>query len=150
MQGEQAQQEDSMAHESIQRGEAPRSSSNRSFGLVFASVFLVVAVYPLLLGDGVRAWSLALSALFLVLALAVPRVLSPLNRAWTRFGLLLHRLVSPVVLGIMFFLVVTPMGLVMRALGKDPLRLRFDRRASTYWIERAPPGPRPDSLGNQF
>lgn len=139
-----------MAHESLEREEATHASSNRSFGLVFASVFLVVAVYPLLRGGSVRLWSLALSALFLVLALAVPRVLSPLNRGWMRFGLLLHRFVSPVVLGIMFFLVVTPMGLVMRAIGKDMLRLRFDRRASTYWIERSPPGPQPDSLDNQF
>ena len=65
-----------------------------------------------------------------------PAALAPLNRVWTRFGLLLHRIVSPVVLGVMFFVVVTPMGLVMRALGKDPLRLRFDREARSYWIDR--------------
>jgi hypothetical protein len=83
-------------------------------------------------------------------ALLWPAVLAPLNRIWTRFGLLLHRIVSPVVLGVMFFGVVTPMGLVMRALGKDPLRLRFDPAARTYWIERRPPGPAPDTLNNQF
>jgi hypothetical protein len=79
-----------------------------------------------------------------------PAALAPLNRVWTRFGLLLHRIVSPVVLGVMFFVVVTPMGLIMRALGKDPLRLRFDRDARSYWIDRRPPGPAPDTLNNQF
>ena len=91
-----------------------------------------------------------MSAAFLAAALVWPGVLAPLNRLWTRFGLLLHRLVSPLVLGVMFFLVITPMGLVMRALGKDPLRLQRDRAARTYWIDRQPPGPAPDSLNNQF
>jgi len=89
-------------------------------------------------------------AAFLVVAWLRPAVLAPLNRAWTRFGLLLHRIVSPIVLGVMFFVVITPMGLVMRALGKDPLRLRYDREARTYWIDRRPPGPAPDTLNNQF
>jgi hypothetical protein len=78
-----------------------------------------------------------------------PAALAPLNRM-DAFRLLLHRIVSPLVLGVMFFGVVTPMGLVMRALGKDPLRLRFDRDARSYWIDRRPPGPAPDTLNNQF
>jgi hypothetical protein len=77
-------------------------------------------------------------------------VLSPLNRLWLRFGLLLHKIVSPLVLGIMFFLVITPIGLLMRAVGKDLLRLKFDKRSSSYWIERLPPGPPPESLKDQF
>ena len=91
-------------------------------------------------------WSLV----FLVAALAIPSVLAPLNRLWLTIGLLLHRLVSPVVLGIIFFGVVTPTGLVMRALGKDPLRLKLEPRATTYWIDRQPRGPSPDSLRDQF
>jgi hypothetical protein len=139
-----------MGHESFERKEPVASSSNRAFGLVFATVFAVIGLWPWLFGGHVRIWSVAIGAAFLVVASLWPAVLAPLNRIWTRFGLLLHRIVSPVVLGVMFFGVVTPMGLVMRALGKDPLRLRFDPAARTYWIERRPPGPAPDTLNNQF
>jgi hypothetical protein len=139
-----------MGHESFDREEAVRGSSERSFGLIFAAVFLVIAAFPLAFGGGVRLWSLGVAALFALAALAAPRVLAPLNRVWLKFGLVLHRVVSPIVLGIMFFLVITPIGLLMRALGKDPLRLRFDRGAATYWIAREPPGPPPDSFTDQF
>jgi len=90
------------------------------------------------------------SGLFLLLAVLVPRVLAPANRLWTKFGLLLHHIVSPLALGVLFFLVVTPTGLLMRLFGKDPLRLRFDPAADSYWIKRDPPGPAADSLKNQF
>jgi hypothetical protein len=139
-----------MGHESFDRDQVVRGSSDRSFGFVFAVVFLVIALFPLMFGGGVRLWSLGVAVVFAVVALAAPRILAPLNRLWLRFGLLLHRIVSPIVLGIMFFLVITPIGLLMRALGKDPLRLRFDRGASTYWIPREPPGPPPDSFTDQF
>jgi len=95
-------------------------------------------------------WSIAAAAAFALLALAVPRALAPLNRAWTAFGDLLHRIVSPVALGILYYGVVTPTGLLMRLAGKDPLRLRFDPAARSYWIERRPPGPPPESLKDQF
>ena len=88
--------------------------------------------------------------IFLLLAALVPGVLAPANRLWTKFGLLLHHIVSPIALGILFFLVVTPTGLLMRLFGKDPLRLRFDPDADSYWIKRDPPGPAADSLKNQF
>ena len=139
-----------MSHESLLRDESIQPSSNRSFGFVFAAVFALIGAFPLLSGDSVRAWSLAIAITFLVAALALPSVLTGLNRIWLRFGLLLHRIVSPVVLGIMFFLVVTPTGLLMRLLGKDPLRLRYEETASTYWIDRTPPGPAPESLDRQF
>jgi len=139
-----------MGHESFHREEAVQGSSDRAFGFVFAAVFLAIAIFPWVFGGSLRIWSLVVAAVFGVVALAVPRVLAPLNRLWLKFGLLLHRVVSPIVLGIMFFLVVTPMGLLMRALGKDLLRLRFDRAASTYWIQREPPGPPPDSFTDQF
>lgn len=141
---------EAMAHESLQRHEEIHGSSNRAFGLVFAAVFLIIGTYPLLFGGHVRVWSLAVCFAFAAAALALPGVLTPLNKAWTRLGLLLHRIVSPIVLGIMFFAVVTPMGIVMRLFGKDPLRLRFDAQTQTYWIERRPPGPKPDSLPDQF
>src|SRR5215472_10062898 len=122
------------------------SSSNRTFGLVFAGVFLLIGVAPLIFAGAVRAWSLLISAAFGIVALIAPAVLAPLNRVWTKFGLLLHKIVSPVILGIMFYVVVTPMGLVMRLLGKDPLRLRWEPNAATYWIERTPPGPPPETF----
>jgi len=125
-------------------------SSDRAFGLVFAAFFTIVALLPLWSGRPVRLWSIAAAAAFALLALAVPRALAPLNRAWTAFGDLLHRIVSPVALGILYYGVVTPTGLLMRLAGKDPLRLRFDPAARSYWIERRPPGPPPESLKDQF
>jgi hypothetical protein len=139
-----------MGHESLDRKEPVAGSSNRAFGLVFAAVFLIIGLWPWAFGGQVRVWSLLVSAAFLVAAWVWPAVLAPLNRLWTRFGLLLHRIVSPVVLGVMFFVVITPTGLLMRALGKDPLRLQLEREARSYWIERQPPGPLPDTLNNQF
>ena len=135
-------------HEDLNRDEAPKPSTDRGFGLIFAAVFAVVAGWPLLGGEAPRLWALALSGVFIALALAAPRQLGPLNRLWTRFGLLLSRVMNPLVLGLLFFAVVTPMGLVMRALGKDPLRRRFERGAASYWIERRPPGPAP--MSRQF
>ncbi|MBI1398047.1 MAG: hypothetical protein GC151_18895 [Betaproteobacteria bacterium] len=139
-----------MGHESYQREEKIEGSSNRSFGLVFAVVFTLVAVLPLVHGGSMRLWSFGVAAVFAILAVTVPDVLAPLNRLWTRLGLLMHAVVNPVVLGLMFFVVITPTGLVMRMFGKDPLRLRRDPDAASYWIERTPPGPKPDSLGDQF
>jgi hypothetical protein len=139
-----------MGHESFDRDEAVRGSSDRAFGLVFTTVFVLIGLLPWVFGRPVRTWSIVAAVLFLAVALAAPRILAPLNKLWLKFGLLLHRVVSPIVLGIMFFLVITPMGLLMKALGKDPLRLRFDRDASTYWIAREPPGPPADSFSDQF
>ena len=139
-----------MGHESYERIEDIQGSSDRSFGLVFATVFALIGVVPFLFGKGLVVWALIVSAVFLALALLVPKVLAPLNRIWLRFGLLLHRIVSPIVLGFMFFVVITPIGLLMRALGKNPLRLSFDPEAESYWIKRSPPGPAPESLKDQF
>ena len=130
-------------------GSAP-ISSDRSFGLVFTAFFSIVGLLPLLSGQGIRLWALGVSALFLLLSLTVPRFLAPANRAWAKFGELLHGIVSPVALGILFFGVVTPTGVIMRLLGKDLLRLRLDRSTNSYWIVRTPPGPDAESLKNQF
>lgn len=123
--------------------------SNRSFGLVFCGFFGLVALFPLVSGGSVRAWSLVVSALFGIAAVTAPSVLAPLNRLWMRFGALLHRIVSPIVLTFLFFVVITPWGFAMRLLGKDLLKLHFEP-VDTYWIDRDPPGPRPESLNNQF
>jgi hypothetical protein len=139
-------------HEDFSRPEEIHGSSDRTFGLVMAAFFAIVALAPLVLeGHGpVRWWALGLSALFLVLALAWPDGLAPLNRLWTGLGLLLNRIVSPVFLGLLYYLFVTPVGVLMRAFGNDPLRLRRDAAAASYWIPRNPPGPPPESMKNQF
>ena len=96
-----------------------------------------------------RGWGVS-AVVFLVIAYTYPQVLGPLNRLWLKFGLLLYKVMNPLVLGLLFFVTITPIGLVMRAFGKDFLRLRMDRGAKSYWIEREPPGPPPQSMKNQF
>ena len=138
------------AHEDFSRTQAVKGSSNRAFGVVFTAVFLIVALWPLLSGHSPRGWALAASGLLLLITVAVPALLTVPNRLWMNFGLLLHRIISPVVLAILFYLVVTPMGLIMRAFGKDPLRLKRETSDPSYWIRREPPGPQPDSMSDQF
>ncbi len=137
-------------HEDFSRTHDVKSSSNRGFGWVFTAVFLIMGVWPLVFGHPVRWWSMIVAVAFLAITLAAPALLAPLNKLWLRFGLLLNRIVSPVVLGFMFYVVVTPMGWLMRAFGKDNLRLRGGDKNASYWIKRDPPGPKPDSLNNQF
>ena len=139
-----------MAHEDLTREQHVEGSSNRSFGIVFAIVFLIIAVNPLRHGAGARWWALALSALFLVIALWKPALLAGLNRQWTRLGVAMGAVVSPIALGLLFYGVLTPLAIAMRLAGKDPLRLRFDPHCETYWIRRVPPGPPPQSMTNQF
>jgi hypothetical protein len=129
---------------------AVKPSSNSVFGLVFAVFFALVAVLPIVRGHAIRLWALPFSALFLLAALAAPKILTPLNRAWTALGSLLHAVVNPLVLGILFYLVFTPFGWVLRRMGKDFLRLRSAPGAPTYWIPRQPPGPTPESMSRQF
>jgi len=138
------------AHENLDRHEHVKGSSNRAFGFVIAAAFAVVSVIPLLAGGHLRWWALWVAIAIVALAILTPALLALPNRLWLAFGALLHRLVSPVALGMIFYLAVVPTGLVMRLLGKDLLRLQRDAAAKSYWIERAPPGPAPDSLKNQF
>ena len=139
-----------MGFENLERHEDIKISSERSFGLVFAGVFLLVGLLPLFNGHGPRNWALWVAVAFVAVAVLAPKLLAPFNRLWAKFGLLLHRITSPLVLGIMFFVVITPMGWIMRALGKDLLRLKIDPAATSYWIARTPPGPTPESLKDQF
>jgi hypothetical protein len=136
--------------ESFDRDEPVHGGSDRSFGLVFTAVFLLVGLAPLLHGRGPRYWALSIGVAFLAVALVRPALLGPLNRLWTRFGLLLHGIVNPIVMGLLFFLVLTPFGIGLRLLGKDPLRRHFDRTAGSYWIRRTPPGPPPGTMTQQF
>jgi Saxitoxin biosynthesis operon protein SxtJ len=130
--------------------EGVKQSSNRTFGVVIAIFFALVAVLPLVRHHSPRIWALPLAVLFLLTALAAPKLLTPLNRAWTALGTLLHAVVNPLVLGILFYFVFTPFGWVLRRMGKDFLRLRHAPGAPTYWIPRQPPGPSPESMSRQF
>jgi len=121
-------------------------SSNRSFGIVFFVVFLLIAIFPLANSGDIKIWSLIISSIFLILGLLKSNILTPLNRIWFKFGIFLGKIVSPLVMGIIFFFVVTPIGLIMRILGKDLLNLKYNLNKS-YWIEKS--GPK-SKMKNQF
>ncbi len=140
----------SQLHEDFSREEEVKAGTDRGFGLVFAGFFAIVAALSLWRGGYMWHYTLPLAALFLLVALTYPRILAPLNRLWLKFGLLLYKVMNPLVLGLLFFVTIMPIGLVMRAFGKDFLRLKRDPAAKTYWIDRAPPGPPPQSMKNQF
>ena len=120
--------------------------SNRSFGIVFFVVFLIIATYPLINGDELRLWSLIISIVFLFLGLVNSKILNPLNNLWFKFGIFLGKIISPLIMGIIFFLVVTPIGFLMRLLNKDLLNLKFNNNSS-YWIEKTEPKSK---MKNQF
>ena len=113
----------------------PKIGSNRSFGIVFSIVFLIISIYPILNDENIRIWSLAISLIFLTLGIINSKILNPLNIIWFKFGILLGKIISPIVMGIIFFLIVTPTGLFMRFLKKDLLRLKYNKESS-YWIEK--------------
>ena len=120
--------------------------SNKSFGIVFFIVFLIIAIYPILSDGNLRLWSLVISLVFLILGLINSRFLTPLNKLWFKFGIFLGKIISPVIMGIIFFLVVTPIGILMRLFKKDVLNLSFNDNKS-YWIEKN--GPK-SKMKNQF
>jgi hypothetical protein len=140
----------SSSHESFDRELVSEGSSDRSFGLVFTAFFALVGVWPLVHKRPLRPWALFVSAAFLLVALAFPRVLHPLNLLWTRFGRLLSKVTNPIITGLMFYVIFTPAGLLLRLFGKDLLRLKYDRSAPSYWIRRDPAGLIPESMRNQF
>jgi Saxitoxin biosynthesis operon protein SxtJ len=137
-------------HEDLFREEEVRLSSNRNFGLLFAAVFAIIAVAPLAHGHAFRPWALIVAAVFLVVSLTKPDILRPFNMMWTKLGLLLQRVTSPIIIGLLFFAVVSPLALLMRLTRRDPMRLSWDREADSYWLTRVPPGPAPASMKDQF
>ena len=114
-------------------------SSNRSFGLVFFIVFIIIALWPLTSEDSIRIWSIILSLIFLILGLINSKLLTPLNQLWSKFGITLGAIVAPIVMGIVFFLVVTPTGLILNIMGKDLSNKKYDKKKKTYWIKRNTP-----------
>ena len=120
--------------------------SNRSFGIVFFIVFLLIAIYPLINQGEIRAWSVLISLLFLILGIINSKILTPLNKAWFKFGIFLGKIISPIIMGIIFFFVVTPIAFLMRILKKDLLNLKYNKNRS-YWIEKTDPK---STMKNQF
>ena len=120
--------------------------SNRSFGIVFFIVFLLISTYPLINQGELRIWSLLISLLFLILGIINSKVLSPLNKVWFKFGIFLGKIISPIIMGIIFFFVVTPIAFLMRILKKDLLNLKYNKNSS-YWIEKTDPK---STMKNQF
>lgn len=140
----------SLLHEDLSRADETKAGSERGFGFVFAGFCAIVAAYMLWhMRTAFWPW-IAAATVFALLALFAPIVLRPLNLLWFKFGTLLHHIITPVVLGLMFFVVFTPIGLWMRMVGKRPLNLRFEGERESYWIERRPPGPPAESFRNQF
>jgi hypothetical protein len=137
-------------HEIFDREEEVTGSSDRGFGFVFAGFFTLVAIVRWWKEQGGAGWFAAAALAMLLIALARPSLLAPFNRLWTKLALLLSKIMNPIIMGILFFLVVAPIGLLMRLTGKRPLALEFDPAAKSYWIERSPPGPLPGSMKNQF
>jgi len=123
------------------------NSSNKSFGIVFFIVFLIIGLYPLINQEEFRVWAIFISLIFLILGLINSNLLTPLNKAWIKFGILLGNIISPLVLGIIFFLIVLPTGLLMRLLKKNFLGLKFDKNLKSYWINKE---KQLSSMKNQF
>lgn len=139
------------AHETFQRDEEIKGSSNRVFGFVIGTFFLILGIAPLRHGHSSPRWAfLEVSALFFFAGAALPWTLRPLNWGWTRFAHVLQKITNPIVMGILFYLLITPVALVLKLLGKDPLNRSFDPGAKSYWVIRQPPGPTPESLRQQF
>ena len=129
-----------MSNEKIKIG------SNKSFGIVFFILFLFIGLYPILNNNSIRLWSIVIAALFLILGIFNSNLLSPLNKIWYKFGILLSKLISPLIIGLIFFFVVTPTGLLMRIIGKDLLNLKFNKKKS-YWINKSDLN---DNMKNQY
>jgi hypothetical protein len=137
-------------HEDLFRQEDLRLSSDRTFGLVFAGFFGLVAIVPLFRGHAVRPWALIVAAIFFTISFARPRILQPLNKLWLLLGQVVQKATNPIVMGLVFFSAIVPISALMRRTKRDPLRLRCDRHADSYWISRTPRGPDRESMKDQF
>ena len=123
-----------------------RIGSNRSFGIVFFIFFLIISTYPLIKGGEIRIWSLIIALIFLILGIINSELLTPLNKIWFKFGIFLGNFVSPIIMGIIFFIVVTPVSLILKLLGKDVLNIKKNNKR-TYWIDKSDPKSK---MKNQF
>jgi hypothetical protein len=138
------------AHEDLSRRDEVTGASDRSFGLVFTAFFTLVALLPILHHRKPHAWALIVAGIILLVTLVRPSLLQLPNRLWTQLGLLLSKVVNPIVMGVLFYGVVTPIAVIRRLSGSDSMKLRFDPQAPSYWQERKPPGPAPETMAKQF
>lgn len=127
-----------------------KTSTDRGFGILFAVVFTAIALIPLIAGHHVRWWSLVVAAAFAIVAFTYPAALSPLRRAWMKFAMIIHHVTNPILMGLIYFGALVPMGLIMRTRNKDPLKLEWRPDDKTYWVEREPPGPPEHSMSKQY
>ncbi|MBL95388.1 MAG: hypothetical protein CFH06_01670, partial [Alphaproteobacteria bacterium MarineAlpha3_Bin5] len=137
-------------HEDLRRENEVIIGTERSFGFVFALVFSLIGYFVLGVDNSFGVGTLVIGVIFLLIGIACPKLLRPLNIFWFKFGMLLSRFMHPIIMGILFFTSIVPMGLIMRLTNRDPLRLKPNPTAETYWIKRNPPGPSPISMKNQF
>lgn len=137
-------------HESFASYDEVKQGSNRSFGYFFGGIFLLYACFPFFKGHPVRIWALILGLAFLVVTIFFPHALKPLNYAWFRFSMLLSKIMNPIVMGILFFVIITPLGILMRLSGGDPLKLKWKKDVKSYWLPRTPPGPAPEKMANPY
>ena len=124
-----------------------KGSTERNFGLVLATFFMIICLYPVLKGENIRLWALLISIILCCLGLFLPKTLIVPNKLWFKLGMLLGAIVSPIIMGVIFFLTVTPIGIIMRLFGKDVLNQRIEKSAKSYWIKRKEPM---SSMKNQF
>ena len=139
-------------HEQFRREKEspPKPASTRSFGYSFAGLFAIIGFGPVISSGSVHLWAVTLAAVFLGVTLILPRMLAPLLRVWVWIGFLLHKIMNPVLLALIFYGAVLPTGVIMRTFGRRPLRLDMDLSAKSYWIDRNPPGPQPWTMNKQF
>ena len=137
-------------HEKTNHSEVIEPGSDRSFGLVVGGILSVIGIYQFFAGSGLSVWILGPGVALVFVGVIAPRMLHPLNIAWTHLGILLGKVVTPVVMFLVYVISVVPTGLILRLVGKDLLRLKSATSDATYWIERTPPGPPPESLKDQF
>jgi len=130
--------------------ESINMGSDRNFGLVFTGLFTIFAVLPLFDSKPITIWALVVGLIFLVVSLVKPSWLYPLNKGWFHFGLLINKIMNPVIMGVLFGVAIIPIALIFKILGKDPLHRKFDKSANSYWVKRAPPGPDPETMKHQF
>ena len=137
-------------HESLSRNSEIKVGSNKAFGLLFSVVFTLIAAWPLFYGEPPRFWASAFAITFFIVSIFFHTLLKPLNIIWFKFGLFLHKIINPLVMGMLFLTTIIPIGLIMRIVGYDPLKKDFDKKSITYWIPREPAAPKPDTMINQF
>lgn len=132
------------------KNDAPKALNNRPFGLIFAGIFVVIAAWPILFGGDFREWAGVIATAFAAAALIFPMALGPLNRAWAMFGQVMHKITNPLLMGLVFFVTVVPTGLILKLLGKDPLKRKLDHNTHSYWIKRDAHEITKESFDNQF